>query len=456
MNRSSLRVLPVLALMVAFGATVFATGQPEPTKTPAPTAATPAASATPAAKITINWMLFGGLGGLGGVKDRIAILEKTRPDLIAKYNIVPTVADQHGVAQKLRLALASKASDVPDIISLGAWELHEFVHAGVIEELSDRLKPYKADLYDYAIKTVTFSDGNIYAVPNGIKPKIWYYRKDVFDSAGIDPAKIVTTDDFIAAGKKIQEKFPKAMMWNFGSAIGHYNLEMVASGNDARYFDKDGNYIVASDPGTRKAFGDLKKMKDAGIIANISDWTPDWEQAFRDGTIVSTLQGGWFKLGYLEKWAPDQAGKWAVAVWPEIAGAKNGGGSEGAGGVAFIKSSKKLEAAFQVVAGINLNPDSAFQLFQKRNVEPLIKSAYQKYPELNKPLPFFANNYWEVQNKAIQNMRELPFSANSAKEHVVMNQYLQGYLDGAFGSLDECLKKAEADLKQQIGNAFSN
>ena len=42
-----------------------------------------------------------------------------------------------------------------------------------------------------------------------------FYRADLFKEAGIDPNSIETYDDYIAAGKKLQEKFPEVKMTGF-------------------------------------------------------------------------------------------------------------------------------------------------------------------------------------------------------------------------------------------------
>ena len=41
--------------------------------------------------------------------------------------------------------------------------------------------------------------------PFELKPRVWYYRSDIFEEAGIDVSQIKTTDDFIEAGKAIQK-----------------------------------------------------------------------------------------------------------------------------------------------------------------------------------------------------------------------------------------------------------
>lgn len=401
-------------------------------------------------KTVVNWMLF---GGLGGVKARIKILEKTNPDLLKRIEIKPEKSAKHGVSKKLRLALAAGGAGLPDMIKLNKIELIEFVEAGVIEDITDRMLPYKDDILPQAWD-LGMINGRMYAVANQLKPKIWFYRADIFEAAGVDASMIKTTDDYIAAGKKIQKKFPNAKMWNYGPSMAHYNLEMVLSGNNGRYFDPaNGEYVVASDHGVKQAFTDFKKMKDAGIVANISDWTPDWEQAFANGIIVSTLQASWFKRGYLQKWAPDLKGKWKVAIWPAIGGGHGGGATGAGGGVYAILKGQKVEEAFDIISSITFDPDAAKMLFDKRNMEPLIKSAFKKYPELRDPFPYYANNYFDVADEALKNMAYQPLSGNSAKAKIIMNKALARYLlDACY--LNACLTKAEKDLKQQIGNAY--
>jgi multiple sugar transport system substrate-binding protein len=433
----------VVATLMVATASLFATGQSEETS-----------ESGTKEPVTIIWLKK---GGLGSTNARIEILKETQPELMSRVEILPQSGDPHSIANNLRLALASK-TEVPDVIKLSKPELIEFVKAGVVLDITDRMKTIEDQLFPAAYD-LGFVDGRAYAVTNQLKTKIWYYRKDIFDEMGLDVKDIKNTDDFIAAGLKIQTKYPKANMWNFGTSIGHYNLHMITSGNGARYYDKNGEYIVASDPGTRQAFVDMKKMQDAGIIADVSDWTPDWEQAFRDEEIVSTLQASWFHGrpggGYLQKWIPEQAGKWAVALWPNIAGGAGGAGSESGGGVyAIMKDSKNADIAFEVLTALTTDPDTTYKLKTARGVDPFNYAAFEKYPELSDPLPFYSNNYWEVEAEAIKVHKELPSDANGAKEHIIMNEFLQEWLLGAYDTVDECLAAAESELKNQIGNAF--
>jgi lactose/L-arabinose transport system substrate-binding protein len=52
-----------------------------------------------------------------------------------------------------------------------------------------------------------------YAMPWDSGPVAVFYRRDFYEKAGVDPAKIKTWDDFIAAGKKVRPPIP-ASPWH--------------------------------------------------------------------------------------------------------------------------------------------------------------------------------------------------------------------------------------------------
>ena len=57
---------------------------------------------------------------------------------------------------------------------------------------------------------------NFVTVPRSAKTKIWYYRKDMFEEAGIDVAQVKTFEDYMAAGQKLRDTFPDSYIMNIG------------------------------------------------------------------------------------------------------------------------------------------------------------------------------------------------------------------------------------------------
>ena len=67
-----------------------------------------------------------------------------------------------------------------------------------------------------------------------------FYRRDFYEKAGVDPASIKTWDDFIAAGKKIQEANPGVTMTNADFNGDSEFFRMIANEQGCGYFAADG------------------------------------------------------------------------------------------------------------------------------------------------------------------------------------------------------------------------
>jgi ABC-type glycerol-3-phosphate transport system substrate-binding protein len=380
---------------------------------------------------------------------------KAFPQLGEKYEMRYVMAPQDTDAvAKLRLALVSGV-DIPDIMEFNYSRTIEFLQqGGIFADVTSYIEPYKDNVIPEVLKLVSYKD-RYYGFPTQIKTKLWFYRKDLCDAAGVDPSHVKTTDDFIAAGKKLRAKFPNAYIWNLGPQTAGYLPIEILSGNGARFSDEKGNYIVASDPGVRRAFVDLKRIVDSGVVSRINDWSPDWQKGFADGTLASQLCAKWltdFLPGYAGK---DQSGKWAVAQWPAIGGAD--GGSEAGGGLFVVldKSANKAAAA-DITSKLWLTRES-FVLIRKTPTfgawSPILKdlAADPKFSGND----YFGPSFAPQAAEALRKFKLFPYSPKFDQEIAILIGYLDQYLNGA-KSLDEALSGAEKDMKNQLSNAFQS
>jgi ABC-type glycerol-3-phosphate transport system substrate-binding protein len=396
-------------------------------------------------KVTIKVMVF---GSTEEYKTMLGILKDAHPEIAKKvdFEIVLGGAGDFDVAQKFRLALAAN-DNMPDMIRLNYTQVPEFAVSDVLMDIGGNIEPIKDTIIPGVLEVMKY-DGKFIAYPYEVKSKIWYYRSDIYAECGVDPAAVKTVDDFIAAGKKIQAKYPNKYIENYSVPASQYDLMMQLSGNGGRFCDEKGNYNIASDPNVRKAFETIKKLKDSGVAANIADFSPDWQKSLADGTIVSQLIGNWFKK-HIPNWAPDQAGKWALALWPEEIRV----GSEAGAGVFVVpKASKNKELAADILTKLSFDEAVLKQLFDKQYRLPLLKKAVTD-PYYLAPNKYFGETMAPVDYKAMNLMKVYPYTPAASQEIKIVVQYLGDYLAGK-ASLDEALQKAEKDLKNQIGNPF--
>lgn len=444
-NRLTRRVAwAVLALALAAWIVPagFATGKEE----------TP--TVTPGARTTVTWMKS---GSPSGIESRRDLLFKTFPELGNKYALEAVIAGKNSsdVNQKLRLSLAAGA-EIADMVMLQYPVMKEFVLSGVLEDVSDVYKPVMSDV-PQAVRDVVTLNRKQWGFVIQIKNKLWFYRKDLFDAAGIDPEKVVTTDDFIAAGKKLHAKFPDSYIWNLGPNFGtaaNYNFDMMLSGNGGQLWDeKKKMYVVDTDPGVKAAFEDLKKIYASGVTVSIDDWTPDWERGFAGSKIASNLTVVWFRdNAYLPKWAPEQSGKWAVTQWPRIGNAR--GGSQGGAGITVITSKAKNKVgAKEIMKFLFLTRDGILAHYKAVPTSfPTLNSA-MKDPSVLAPHPYFGATLVPAIVKSLDSFKLSPSTPATDLEFQIMNQALQKYVLGNL-PLADVLAEAKKNLETQIGNPW--
>ena len=399
-------------------------------------------------KETIRYMIWGDASLYNQISDS---LQTTYPEFFEKYEIEVIVggSGDNEVAEKIRLSLAS-GEPCADIIQLNYTQVPEFAEAGALEDLSDVYEGYEDNL-TFAAKNLSQYKDQIVTVANQINSKLFYYRKDIFDECGVDPTQWKTVDDMIAGSAQIKEKYPDSFIHNCSKEEGFsgYDAYMMMCVYDAKFSDENGEYICDTDPGLRKSMETLKKIFDSGICYGSGDFTPDWEAALADGTLVGEFTGSWFKL-FIPGYAPDQSGKWAACLWPE----EIRKGSEAGGSVLVIPVfSEQKEAAKEYLKMYRLHKEGVLAAFENADRTPITQAEFDTIAE--KENDYLTNNYWKIESDSYdQNSFTIfNYSPNAVAEMTIFNGWCAKYFSGQ-EDLDETLKGMNDDMKNQIGNAL--
>lgn len=396
--------------------------------------------------VTLRMMVFGSTEVYEDINREFF---EINDDLAKKVNIEVELggSGDFDVAEKIRLALAS-GEELPDIIRLNYTQLPEFAEAGILEPIDRFVEPYDDNIIE-GVKVIMEYDGTMYAFPREIKPKIWYYRTDIFEACGIDPAQVKTVDDFIATGEKIQEQYPDSHLENFNVPSQQYDLMMFLCATGGRFCDEEGNYDISSDEGTKKAFEMIGKIHDSSVNSTVAEWSADWGPAFASGELVSQLIAGWWRQD-MQNWGIEELrGKIGLALWPE----EIRSGSDAGGAIWVIPaSSENKELAGDILARMCFDEETARMIYQKAKILPAIKSAMDD-PVYNAQDDYFVGNIAAVNFEAMEYLEVYPYTPASSQEITIVKQYLDEYLSGSM-TVDEALRAAEDDLKNQIGNPY--
>jgi ABC-type glycerol-3-phosphate transport system substrate-binding protein len=373
------------------------------------------------------------------------------------------------VAAAIRLALAS-GENLPEIVQLNRTQVAEFAASGELLPLDDIYAGVGDDIYAGA-QALTKVGDNFVAFPFELKSKLFYYRRDLYETAGIDAAAIVSVDDFVAAGRALQEKAGTNIL-NLGpQPAGYYLGELVSAYPDARFFaDENGAFTVTSNPAFRDAFGLVKQLVDSGVTNKIDDWSSDWQPAIADNKVASFLNANWLKF-FLPTFAPAQGGLWNVGLWPQLSPlADQRYGSE-AGGSVFVvmKRSVNAQAAADYLRQVFFDKAGALAAYNAIGVTPLIKSAKDDFLALSEkpqkpegmsdadfalqPGNYFGPAFAKTELESYDYVKVLKYDPAASKGLDIAVQWLQKYVSGG-ADIDTALSSAQADMESQIGNPF--
>jgi N,N'-diacetylchitobiose transport system substrate-binding protein len=112
-----------------------------------------------------------------------------------------------GLVEKLTTSLSSE-SETPDVVEIGNTQAPTFTSAGAFSDMTDQLDDLGGDDLLQGFVDGATVDGKTYAVPYYAGSKYIFYRKDLFEKAGIT-AVPTTMDEFIADAVKLKDANPK-------------------------------------------------------------------------------------------------------------------------------------------------------------------------------------------------------------------------------------------------------
>ena len=244
--------------------------------------------------VTIEWWHIQNNDPMKSVwADAVKQYEAANPNV--KINV--TVLENE--AFKAKLTTTMQGGKVPDIFqSWGGGTLKEQADAGLVQDVTEPTKSWLAELNPAATGLYNL-DGKQYGVPFNLGMVGVWYRKSLFEKAGID-APPATWDEFLADIQTLKDagvtplavgekdKWPGMFWWA--------NLSLRIAGKDAlAQAGEDGSF---DSPGFVKAGDELKRLIDLqpfqkGFLA--APWDGAGGEAAQIGTgkAAMSLMGQW-------------------------------------------------------------------------------------------------------------------------------------------------------------------
>lgn len=380
-----------------------------------------------------------------------AALEAVVPLFNEQYPDVNVTVEDLGnqqVFDRMLAGCAAGGSGLPDIVSIENHEA-EIFWAQFPDCFVDMTElgydDATAALFPDFKLTELEVDGKRYAMPWDSGPVAVFYRRDFYENAGIDPESIVTWDDFIDAGLKIQEANPGVTMTNADLNGDTEWVRMIGNEQGCGFFSDDGEAITVNQPGCVTALETLKKMVDAGIVA-----AAGWDEKIQSnnaGSVATQMYGGWYE-GTVRTTAPaEQSGLWGVYIMPTVAEGGARAANLGGSSLAITSATDNAEAAYAYVKTALATDAGQIIMLKEQGLVPSLLTATED-PFTSEGLEFWGGQeVWQTilgTLGRVNPIRGTPFFGDAdAIVETVQVEYLNGEYDSAQAALDEAARQIE-------------
>jgi len=407
----------------------------------APDATLPPISPDPNLAATLT--VWGWEAALNTLKEVDPDFQEAYPNITVEY-VVAAPADTY---RNLQLAV-SAGSGAPDISVVEDSHLAQFVELEALADITDQVSPYIPLMNAYKWQQAQL-DGRYYAMPWDSGPVAVYYRRDVFDKAGADPATIETWDDFYEAAKTIKEK-AGVPMWQHAKARNFARLfEKMIWQRGLGYVDAQGAVILDKEPRILEVLEYMGRMWEEDLALDNEEWTDPWYTAFADGTVATQVEAVWMGTFFKSFVAPEAGGKWGVfklPVWQAgDAQASNDGGSQ----LAIFEQSEQKDAAWAYVQFHLGRYESQLLMYEKQDIFPSLEPTYAD-PFFSEPDPYFGGD--KARELFAETVAQIPNANIYTADYQEMNALLQAEIQKfALGqqTAQEALSNAASLIRDQ-------
>jgi multiple sugar transport system substrate-binding protein len=296
--------------------------------------------------------------------------------------------------------------------------------------------------------------GKVYGIPYGLDTRFLYFRKDVFQTAGLAPDwQPKNIQDIIDTAKQVQTKAPNVIPYviyagkngDTGTANHGFVPVLWAYGGDLQ--DRNGKWIGDSDA-LRKTIAYYQqaytqsKLVPSEVLTSPKPWTAMREKEGNGGLAI-LFEGGWVYGGWADKDKANAQNNIGYVLFPT----ETGGPSFTVGGPGTIwmitSQSKNKDLAWEFIKTWN-NKDTVAKL----NIDdphPVARTDSADVPE------FKANQFLVDSTRSLEKAKFTPLDAAWGKVITAIQSATDRAATGE-GSTEEIVSRYADDLRRTIGD----
>jgi lactose/L-arabinose transport system substrate-binding protein len=254
-----------------------------------------------------------------GLEAAVAGFNKLHPGVTVKVEDVGNPA----IWDKITAGMAAGGAGLADVLNIGIDYIGNYIETfptGLVNLSEVGANDLAAQFPSGMWASGSSADGAVYGIPYEVNTSGFFYRKDLFDQAGVDINSIATWDDLLEAGKKIKEATgaPLISMDKAATVADSAGLWQLLTNLQGSFYFNAAGEITMNGPAGLRSLEWIKKANDAGVVADIPGGWDNFMLQIKGQTNVAVIPAASWAAGVFENEAPDMAGKWGLRLPPSV------------------------------------------------------------------------------------------------------------------------------------------
>lgn len=317
-------------------------------------------------------------------------LAKLVPEFNRRYPHVRVNVEMTGADMQTRFLLSLSAGvGGPDISQLQMAETPKYIATGRMTDLTPVAAKYER-MFPASLWRNCVHNGKVYAIPWDMGPCAVYYKSEMFHRYGVDPNRIETWDDYIAAGRVILRKSGgRTKMLPLSNRFLAPMYEILLQQNGGRIFDEQGR-IALDSPQGNQVLGVLKRLLESGICSNVAVWSHEFLAGLKSDTIATYPIAVWFGGAIKDtvQEFPGQQTAWRVFPLPALEGGGLRTSNLGGSTLVIPDSCRQKQAAWAFIEYALCTVEGQIAQYKSFDLFPAFLPALED-PYFDQPDPFF-------------------------------------------------------------------
>lgn len=409
--------------------------------------ASPAEPAAPAEKIVVNYWFCIGSALEAVVQEQIADFNASQD----KIEVIGTFQGYYGDASA-KIQQAIVAGTQPEIVMLERATVPQYFDVGALEDLNPYIERDNFDVSDFNQGLMNFSvyDGQTVSLPLNRSTPLFFYNKDAFREAGLDPDSAPKTwDDVLEYSKKLTKRDANGEITQYGIEfpVDTFVFQSLIPQAGGTMLNEDVTGIGFNNESGLAAFEYLMKLRDTeGMkVPPAQDSYTVTKQDFYSGKVAMMIES----TGALKDSLDNSAGKFELGTgflpMDDTYAVQTGGGNiamlakcsqeQKDAAWEFIKFMYSEESGAKFVVGTGYIP-----VTETIKNSAAVKEAWEKFPQ------------YRVAYDQLSYVVEPALHASWGEVNNVIQKYLQAVIFEdkmtPQEALDAMASESEAILKQ--------